>query len=107
MRCHSLVALATLAVVGYASPLTSARSDHVVHERRSTPPPGWQARDRVDGHIKMPLRIGLKQRNLDMGSHYLDEVSNPRSSKYGQHWSADDVIKMFEPRYVIQFNIRS
>lgn len=101
MLCHSFVALAALAMLGSASPLTS-RSDHVVHERRSAPPSGWQARDRVDGHIKMPLRIGLKQRNLDMGAHYLDEVSNPRSSKYGQHWSADDVIRMFEPRYVVR-----
>lgn len=97
----SLVTLAALAVVGSASPLTStARSDHVVHERRSAPPPGWQARERVEGHVKMPLRIGLKQRNLDMGAYYLDEVSNPHSSKYGQHWSADDVISMFEPRCV-------
>lgn len=98
MRCHSFFVLASLAVLGSASPLNTARSNHVVHERRSTPPPGWQARDRVDGDIKMPLRIGLKQRNLDMGAHFLDEVSNPRSSKYAQHWSADEIIEMFSPR---------
>lgn len=102
MRCHSLIALASLAVLGSASP-TSTRSTHVVHEKRSSPPSGWQARDRVDGNIKVPLRIGLKQRNLHLGSQFLDEVSNPRSSKYGQHWSADEIIDMFSPRYVNKY----
>lgn len=96
MRCHSLIALVSLALLGSASP-TSHRSDHIIHEKRSGPPAGWQARDRVDGDIKVPLRIGLKQRNLHLGAQFLDEVSNPRSSKYGQHWTADDIIDMFSP----------
>lgn len=98
MQSHSFLILAALAVLGAATPLTSARSGHVVHEKRSAAPSGWTARDRVEGHLKMPLKIGLKQRNLDMGAHYLDEVSNPRSSKYGQHWSADEIIAAFAPR---------
>lgn len=98
MRSHSFLALAALVVLGAASPLASSRTDHVVHEKRSAPPSGWQTRDRVEGHVKMPLKIGLKQRNLDMGSYYLDQVSNPRSSKYGQHWSADEIKDMFAPR---------
>lgn len=98
MRSHSFLALASLLFVATASPLTPGRSDHVVHEKRDLLPSGWQARDRVEGHVKMPLRIGLKQRNLDMGPVYLDEVSNPRSSKYGQHWNASEIIEMFSPR---------
>lgn len=96
MRSYSLLALASLVVLAVASPVT--RINHVVHEKRDAAPPGWQSRDRVEGHLKMPLRIGLKQRNLDMGSYYLDEVSNPRSSKYGQHWSHEDIVEMFSPR---------
>ncbi|PSR80478.1 peptidase S8/S53 domain-containing protein [Coniella lustricola] len=95
MWSSSLLVLASLAVVGSASP--AAAPSHVVHEKRDKIPSGWQARDRVEGHIKMPLRVGLKQRNLDMGPSYLDEVSNPHSSKYGQHWSADEIIDMFAP----------
>ncbi|CAN8105281.1 unnamed protein product [Discula destructiva] len=95
MRSPSFVVLVSLAVLGSASPL--ARSNHVVHERRSAPPSGWQVRDRVEGHIKMPLKIGLKQRNLDRGAHYLDEVSRPGSAKYGQHWSPKDIVDMFSP----------
>ncbi|KAF3763187.1 subtilisin-like protein, partial [Cryphonectria parasitica EP155] len=91
----SFLALASLVVLAAASPLAS--SSHVVHEKRDNLPSGWQARDRVEGHIKMPLRVGLKQRNLDMGPAYLDEVSHPHSSKYGQHWSADEIIEMFAP----------
>lgn len=98
MRTHSFLILAALAALGAATPLTSARPGHVVHEKRSTAPPGWVTRDRVEGHLKMPLKIGLKQRNLDMGAHYLDEVSNPRSKKYGQHWTADEIIEAFSPR---------
>lgn len=97
MWYSSLFVLASLAVLGSASP--AARS-HVVHEKRDSIPSGWQARDRVESHIKMPLRVGLKQRNLDMGPYYLDEVSNPHSSKYGQHWSADEIVEMFAPRLV-------
>lgn len=97
MRCHSLLALTSLALLGSASP-TSRRSSHIVHEKRSSPPAGWQVRDRVDGDVKVPLRIGLKQRNLHLGAQFLDEVSNPRSSKYGQHWTADEVVEMFSPR---------
>lgn len=97
MRCQSLLFLASLALLGSASP-TSRRSGHIVHEKRSGPPAGWQARDRVGGDVKVPLRIGLKQRNLDLGAQFLDEVSNPRSSKYGQHWTADEIVEMFRPR---------
>lgn len=98
MRSPAFVVLASLAVLGATSPV--ARSSHVVHEKRSAPPSGWQARDRVEGHIKVPLKIGLKQRNLDMGAHYLDEVSRPGSAKYGQHWTPKEIVEMFSPRSV-------
>lgn len=96
MQSSSFLALAALVVLSAASPLT--RTDQVVHEKRSVLPSGWTTRDRVEGHVKMPLRIGLKQRNLDLGAYYLDEVSNPRSSKYGQHWDADQIKNTFAPR---------
>lgn len=98
MRCYSLITLVTLALLGSASPTTSRRSSHIVHEKRSSSSAGWQVRDRVDGNIKVPLRIGLKQRNLHLGAQFLDEMSNPRSSKYGQHWTADEIFEMFSPR---------
>lgn len=44
------------------------------------------------------MRIGLKQRNLDMVSEWLSEVSHPQSNKYGQHWSAKEVAEAFAPR---------
>lgn len=96
MWSPSFAVLAFLAVLGSASPVS--RSNHVVHEKRSAPPSGWQVRDRVEGHIKMPLKVGLKQRNLDLGAAYLDEVSRPGSAKYGQHWSPAEVVDMFSPR---------
>lgn len=96
MRTPSFVVLASLVVLGSASPFS--RSSHVVHEKRLAPPSGWQVRDRVEGHIKMPLKVGLKQRNLDLGAAYLDDVSRPGSAKYGQHWSAKEIMDMFSPR---------
>lgn len=72
----------------------------VVHEKRDAAPAGWAARERLNPDTKIPLRIGLKQRNLDLGGLYLDEVSNPRSAKYARHWTAEQVMDVFSPRLV-------
>lgn len=71
---------------------------HVVHERRSTIDTGrWIKRDRVAGHLRVPVRVGLKQRNLHKAEDWLLEVSHPFSSKYGQHWTPEEVVDAFQP----------
>ena len=52
---------------------------------------------RVDGETLLPIRIALKQRNLEHGYDHLMETSHPESPKYGQHWTADQVHDAFAP----------
>lgn len=79
-----------------ASPLTQ---HHVVHEKRHSHPAGWSRRDELSKSAILPMRIALTQRNLDQGHQWLMDVSHPKSEKYGQHWSADEVAQAFAPRY--------
>lgn len=92
--------LACLLALGSASP-TPLAARHVIHEKRDVAPPGWVARSRLGADVRIPLRIGLKQRNLELGGMYLDEVSNPRSPKYASHWTAEQVMDVFSPRLVM------
>jgi tripeptidyl-peptidase-1 len=45
-----------------------------VHERRHAPHREWIKRDRISPRAKLPVRIGLKQRNLEKGYNFLMEV---------------------------------
>ncbi|KYK60569.1 alkaline serine protease AorO [Drechmeria coniospora] len=84
----------------FSSLLTGAMAmavpGYVVHEKRGNHP-RWVKGKPLDGHTKIPVRIALKQRNLDKGMDYLLEVSDPESPKYGQHYTADEVVELFAP----------
>lgn len=70
---------------------------HAVHERRDFISARWIKRDRVQPHVRLPVRIGLAQNNLDKAHDYLMDVSHPSSSNYGKHWTSDEVIEAFKP----------
>ncbi|KDQ54116.1 hypothetical protein JAAARDRAFT_412436 [Jaapia argillacea MUCL 33604] len=90
--------LAFLSAVGIAAASSSPLlSPHVVHERRSHTPAGWTRARKHDSSAVLPLRIGLTQSNMDKLEEFLMEVSDPVSSKFGDHWSAGDVAKTFAP----------
>ncbi len=91
---HStLLALGALIATVVAAP----SSTHVLHEKRDALPFGWERHDRLPGHNVLPMRIALKQSNLDKAEEYLMEVSHPKSPNYGQHWSAKKVAETFAP----------
>ena len=92
MRC-TLLALGALLATVIAAP----SSTHVLHERRDLLPLGWERHDRLPSHNVLPMRIALKQSNLDKAEEYLMEVSHPKSPTYGQHWSAKKVAETFAP----------
>ena len=48
-------------------------SRHELHEKR-TVTSQWEKRDRLHGKVKLPMRIGLTQSNLDKGHEYLMSV---------------------------------
>ncbi|PMD54431.1 tripeptidyl peptidase-like protein [Hyaloscypha bicolor E] len=88
--------LAALAVAVTASPLSTI-TRHVVHERRSEPPPRWSRHTRLHPAATIPFRIGLAQQNLHRAEEFVNEVAHPDSPDYGKHWSKEKVADMFAP----------
>ena len=76
---------------------TLAAPSHVLHERRDVAHPEFVKRSPVPIGRTLPVRIGLTQRNLDYGHDLLMEVSTPGSSRYGKHYSAEEVVDLFAP----------
>lgn len=71
---------------------------HVVHEERAGHSSRWIKRDRAPGHMKVPVRIGLQQSNLENAQDYLLDVSDPNSANYGKHWTPEQVVETFKPK---------
>lgn len=96
----SLAFLATLShslpALSFSKPVLQEHS--TIHERQS---PGqrslWLKRERIAQDEIIQIRIGLTQQNTYLGHNLLMEVSDPQSPKYGQHWSSDEVAKIFAP----------
>lgn len=82
-----------------ASAIASPVANYAIHEKREAAPEGWSKRETLDRRAIMPMRIALAQRNLDKAWEYLESVSHPSSTKYGQHWSAKEVAETFAPRF--------
>ena len=71
MRFSVFAVVGAFAATVAAAP---APSTHVVHERRDYVPRAWVKWSKLDARVKLPVRIGLTQRNLDLGHDLLMEV---------------------------------
>lgn len=71
MLLHYLAALIALLAGCDAAVLPSA-DIHVLHERRTAN--AWSKRDKLDANHILPVRIGLKQKDLDRGMDLLMDV---------------------------------
>ncbi|KAF9561786.1 subtilisin-like protein [Agrocybe pediades] len=85
MRGTLFVLASFLCAASYAAP--SPRSNHVLHEKHR----------RLETHKVLPMRFGLVQQNMHRLEELLMEVSHPESPKYGQHYTAEEVVKTFAP----------
>ena len=63
---------------------SSPRNTHEVHEKRNAVPMAWTKHSRALGDEELPVRIGLKQRNLEHSDRYLEDISNPDSPNFGR-----------------------
>ncbi|KAF9474024.1 hypothetical protein BDN70DRAFT_816380 [Pholiota conissans] len=91
-------ALLSFLFVACATAAPSPRTTtHVVHERRAVEPLDWTQDRRLDADKILPMRFGLTQQNMHRLEELLLEVSHPVSPKYGQHYSASQVVDMFAP----------
>lgn len=78
-----------LAVSVFALP---ASVPHVVHEKRGGGSSWSQVANlKPAGRTMLPVRIGLKQSNLDRGHDILMDISSPTSANYGKHLSTNEV----------------
>ncbi|RFU77057.1 peptidase s8 s53, subtilisin kexin sedolisin [Trichoderma arundinaceum] len=89
----SLIVLNSLLAGAIAVPTGS----QIIHEKRDTDNGRWVKREALDPSTKIPVRIALKQSNLDKGMDYLLDVSHPNSANYGNHYTADQVVELFAP----------
>lgn len=73
MKAGYLLVSGFLAVAGAAP--TNNPASSVVHEKRGAHSDiHWTKREAVDPKKRVPVRIALKQRNLEKGEQYLLEV---------------------------------
>ncbi len=73
-------------------------STHVQHERHLPYlARRWAKRDKLRSTTMMPMRIGLKQFNLEAGHDRLMELSDKNSPNYGKHMTPEEVIEFFAP----------
>lgn len=100
MRLITLTSTAFSAALfcsGVAYSLPSTVNSHVVHEKRDTVAEGWTKISHANADTPLNLRIGLKQLNLEQAEELVNAVSHPRSEKYGQYWTPQQVLEMFAP----------
>ncbi|KIK61117.1 hypothetical protein GYMLUDRAFT_59078 [Collybiopsis luxurians FD-317 M1] len=82
---------------GVAASSSIIHSDHVVHEIRALEPFDWSISHQPRAHKRLPLRIGLSQRNVENLESMLMAVSHPDSPNYGKHWTPQQVMDTFAP----------
>lgn len=92
----SILTLCALITGAIAAPAIISNG-HVVHERRERLPASWNKEAGVHGDSRIPLRVGLKQNNLDLADEYLMDISHPDSPNYGNHWTAKQIAETFAP----------
>ncbi|KAK4494732.1 hypothetical protein PRZ48_014088 [Zasmidium cellare] len=76
-----------------------ASAKHVLHEERQPQVYDslWRQAERVHPDAIVPLRIGLKQYNLEHGAERLLAISDHKSKDYGKHLTFDEVNELFAP----------
>ncbi|KAF9699903.1 hypothetical protein EKO04_002091 [Ascochyta lentis] len=57
----------------------------------------WETVGKASSSTLLPVRIALRQRNLQKGEKLLLEFSNPESPKFGRHMSVQEATDFFAP----------
>ena len=73
----------------------------------SSTPRQWQKQQRASSDTIIPVKIALTQQNLELGSHYLQEISDPKSSKFGKFWTPGQINDAFAPSEKTTSSVRA
>lgn len=91
-------ALLFFSLGAFSASVSQARHhERSIFEKRSASEKRWSRRERLDGGLVIPLKVGLKQNNLDRIEEELLAVSDPTSPRYGKHWTPQEVADFFVP----------
>lgn len=71
MRASSLCLILVVATVVRS---VAVPNSHVIHEKRDGTPSRWAKRAKLAPRDILPMRIGLKQKNLERGHEFLMDV---------------------------------
>jgi len=87
--------------------VTAAQGRHVLHEKRTgNVHNSWKQVERIKPDAIIPVRIGLKQSNLEVGPDRLHAISHPASEHYGKYMTAEEVHDLFAPTYEAVDSVR-
>lgn len=82
MRFSTAAATAALVLACSAAPTSGSKYN--LHEKRDSHPHAWQKRHRAVADQVLPIRIALKQRNLENAADYIYDVADPSSPNFGK-----------------------
>lgn len=88
MRFSTAAAMAALVLACSAAPTSGSRYN--LHEKRDGQPHAWQKRHRAVADQVLPIRIALKQRNLENAADYIYDVADPSSPNFGKPGSREN-----------------
>ena len=81
MFCFST--LSAILFLVFTEPIVTKKLIHTTHNAQSK----WIRKYPAPASQLLPIRIGLKQRNLHRLSDFVSAVSDPHSEDYGKHWT--------------------
>lgn len=93
MRFLTATAAAVFMLTCSAAP--TASSKHALHEKREGKPHAWEKRDRALADHVMPIRLALRERNIENADSYILDVADPRSPNFGM--AADACLYLVTP----------
>ncbi|KAF7319289.1 ATP-binding cassette transporter [Mycena chlorophos] len=85
------------ALVELAATTPTGRESMVIHERRAEPAKGFVNAGPADSSTQLQFRVALVPNNIAGLESELYAVSDPSSSRYGQHLTADQVAEYVKP----------
>ncbi|KAH9159272.1 peptidase S8/S53 domain-containing protein [Lactarius sanguifluus] len=100
MRCHALSVLAILSALflcGFVTPFTSRWDGMKVKHAWDTVPKNWKSLGHPSNETTIDLHLALKSHHQDALIEALYEVSDPEHSRYGAHFTKEQVADVVSP----------
>lgn len=97
LQAIDMLSLLSLLTCIVAAELVPQPTEYQIHGQRINSH-AWTKQSKPEFERIIPIKIALAQQNLEKGSEWLDEVSNPASNSYGKHWTPEQVIEAFRPQ---------